>query len=147
MKSTGIYLQFDGNCEKAFTFYKGVFNTEFLGIFRYRDIPESSNMPAVPEKDLDKIENVSIRINEHFILMGSDIPPFGGFTFTKGNNFSIYLEADSQEEAEKVFSGLSQSGTTVMPLQTAHWGGLFGMCTDKFGINWMINFSDKTLSY
>jgi len=143
MKSAGIYLQFDGNCETAFTFYKDVFHSEFLGVFRYNDIPQREGIPSVPEKDLNKIENISIRINEQFILMGADTPPFGEFPYTKGNNFSIYLEADSKEEAERVFNGLSHNGITLMPLQMAHWGDMFGMCTDQFGVSWMINFSDK----
>jgi len=144
MKAVNIYLQFNGNCEEAFNFYKNVFQSEFLGIFRYRDIPVSGDMPSIPEKDMDKIENISMKINGHFILMGADVSPFGRSSFMRGNNFSIYLEAENKDEAGRIFTGLSLQGAVLMPLQTAHWGDLFGICTDRFGVSWMINFSDRT---
>jgi len=143
MKSTSIYLQFDGNCESAFNFYKDVFQCEILGIFRYKDVPQGEGMPIIPDKDHDKIENIGIKINENFILMGADMLESNGMAIKLGNNFSIYLDTDTLQEAKQVFSSLSDGGSISMPLQQAHWGATFGMCKDRFGINWMIHYEEN----
>jgi len=143
MPKLNIYLHYDGNCEEAFSHYKTVFGVEFLNVIRYGDMPGQEGMPEIPVSDLNKIENIVIRINNDTILMGSDnLEAFGQKTIV-GNNFSIYIEADSKEQAEHIFNGLSEGGFVKMPLTLAHWGDLFGMCTDRFGISWFVNFSSK----
>lgn len=143
MKSTSIYLQFDGDCEKAFNFYKEVFQSEILGIFRYKDIPQGEGMPIIPDNDLEKIENIGIKINDNFILMGADMLESNGMPLKPGNNFSIYLDMDTFTEAQRIFNGLSNDGIIIMPLKQAHWGATFGICTDPFGINWMIHYQEN----
>ena len=141
MSQITVYLHFDGKCEEAFSFYKDVFNAETLGLLTYRDIPVQDGMPAIPEDDLSKVENICIRISKDTILMGSDSLGVFGEKIIAGNNFSIYFEAESQDQADRYFNGLSNGGQVVVPLGPAHWGGYFGKCTDKFGISWLINFS------
>lgn len=146
MARTNIYLHFDGNCEAAFCLYREVFQTEFTNILRYSDIPRQEGMPLVPERDLNKIENVGIKISDETLLMGSDgLECFGQKTIV-GNNFSIYVEATSGEEADRIFSGLSEGGQVKMPMTIAHWGDYFGMLTDRFGINWLVNCSCDSIS-
>lgn len=141
MPKLNIYLHFDGNCEEAFNYYKRIFKAETANTIRYGDVPQQEGMPAIPEQDLNKIENIGILINKDTVLMGSDNLEIFGQKLVTGNNFSIYIEADDKEQAENIFNGLSDGGFVKMPLTLAHWGDLFGMCTDKFGISWFINFS------
>lgn len=140
MKASTIYIYFKGECENAFNLYKEVFQTDLINLTRYRDIPWQENIPSVPKEYQDKIENTGLRISDNMILMGSDIIAPEKQNEAMKYNFSIYLEAESKEEAERAFKGLSETGSITMPLQDAHWGDLFGMCTDKFGINWMVNY-------
>lgn len=142
MKTSTLYIYFNGECENAFNLYKEVFQTDLLNVTRYRDIYWQENIPSVPKEYLDKIENTGLRVSESMVLMGSDIIDPENGTKKMKYNFSIYLEAETKEEAERVFNGLSEKGSTTMPLQIAHWGDLFGMCTDRFGINWMVNYKE-----
>lgn len=138
MAKVNISVLFKGNCEEAFNFYKSIFGGEFLSLIRYSDIP-SYKGPS--EKEKNKIENVSLALCDNTILMGADVSgPMAKMT-NFGNNFSIYLEAENKEEADKLYQGLSEGGKILMPLAIAHWGDYFGMFTDKFGINWQINLS------
>lgn len=139
MKASTIYIHFNGECENAFNLYKEIFQTDLLSIIRYRDVPWQENIPIVSKEYLDKIENVSLRISENMLLMGSDIITPAGGNQEMEYHFSIYLEAETKGEAEKVFNDLSRQGSITMPLSVAHWDDLFGMCTDKFGVKWMIN--------
>jgi PhnB protein len=139
MSSVNIYLNFNGNCEAAFTFYKSVFGGEFPYIGRFGEMPPAENY-TVPESEANKIMHVSLPISKETVLMGSDTAGPMAAGFTVGNNFSISINAESKEEAEKLFNGLSAGGKVTMPLSKTFWSESFGMFTDKFGINWMISF-------
>ena len=130
MAKINFYLLFNGNCEEAFNFYKSAFGIDFTFIGRYGDIPPQNGMPPISEDEKNKIENICLPIAEETVLMGADV---------FGNNFSLYIEADSRGEADRLFAGLSTEGRVTMPMSEAHWGDYFGMFTDKFGVNWLIN--------
>lgn len=135
MASINPYLTFNGNCEEAFNFYKSVFGGEFPYIGRFKDMP--SDKP-VDESEANRIMHVSLPIGEGTLLMGSDTSKQMG-DVTAGNNFAISINANSKEEADRLFNGLSSGGKVTMPMNDTFWGAYFGMFTDKFGINWMVN--------
>lgn len=137
MTTLNIYLNFLGNCEEAFDFYKSVFGGEFTRVARFSDMPSDGDI-GVPAEYGNKIMHISLPIGDT-VLLGSDIGGEWAPHFKQGNNFSISISVDSQEEADKIFPKLSEGGHVTMPLQIAFWGAYFGMLTDKFGINWMIN--------
>lgn len=145
MARTSTYLNFPRNTEEVFNFYKSVFNTEFRegGIMRFKDIPSSSDMPPIAEADANLVMHVELPITGGHILMGTDAPESMGFNIVVGNNVSINLEPDSKEDADRLFTALSQNGKITMPLQDMFWGAYFGSCIDKFGIQWMVNFGSK----
>ncbi|WP_026898982.1 VOC family protein [Daejeonella oryzae] len=143
MAQINPYLNFKGNCEEAFNFYKSVFGTEFLQVSRYNEMPPSEGQPAM-EIDGEKIMHISLPISKETVLMGSDV---GGEWLEKtidGNNIHLSVNTDSEEEANKIFDGLKDGGIVSMPLEKTFWGALFGMMTDKFGINWMVNYDYHT---
>lgn len=137
MAAINPYLTFNGNCEEAFNFYKSVFGGEFPYIGRFKEMPAQYNVPA---EQGEKIMHVSLPIGNGTVLMGSDNSKEYGEATIFGNNFSISLDADSEEEAKNLFEKLSASGKVSMPLEKTFWGALFGMLVDKFGIQWMVNF-------
>ena len=142
MASVNVYLTFEGNCKEAFDFYKSVFGGEFGYIGRYSDMPPQEGK-ELPEEDKDKIMHVSLPISKETMLMGSDSGgEWAGKTIV-GNNFSISVNADSREQAEKIFNGLAKGGKVTMPMADMFWGDYFGMCTDKFDINWMMSYNEK----
>ena len=130
------YINFNGNCREAFEFYRSVFGGEFDVMETFRNGPSDMGMP---EDELDNIMHVSFPIGSS-ALMGSDIPSIFGPPVTQGNNFSISYGATSREESDDLFGKLAKGGTVSMPMQDMFWGSYFGSCTDKFGINWQINF-------
>lgn len=134
------YLTFSGNCEEAFLFYKSVFGGDFNMVGRFKDMPPMDGQPPIPESEGAKIMHISLPIGNGSILMGSDSSEAFGHTTNVGNNFSISINADSEEEANRLFRGLSAGGKVTMPLDKTFWGAYFGMFTDKFGIQWMVNF-------
>jgi PhnB protein len=131
------YLNFNGDTEKAFNFYKSVFGGEFSAIQRIKETPEAKNFPA---NEQDRLMHVALPIGKNTILMASDILESMGHVLTRGNNFSISVSAESEKEADKIFSGLSAGGKVTMPLEKAFWGSYFGMLTDKFGVQWMVSY-------
>jgi len=139
MAQVNPYLTFNGNCEEAFDFYKSVFGGEFPYIGRYKDMPPMDGCEAISEEEREKIMHVSLPISSETVLMGSDSSESFGHAPIVGTNFSISINADSVEEAEKLFNGLSAGGKIKMPLNKTFWGAYYGMFTDKFGINWMVN--------
>jgi PhnB protein len=145
MATVSTYLNFPNNTEEAFNFYKSVFGTEFTreGIMRFRDIPPSDEMPPIKDEDLDLVMHVSLPVLGGHLLMGSDAPESMGFNVDRGNNVYITLHPDSREETRKLFSALSEGGTVEQDLQDMFWGGYYGSCKDKFGINWMFNFEER----
>ncbi len=139
MAQVNPYITFNGTCEAAFNFYKSVFGGEFPYIGKFKDMPpaEGKTMPAA---DGEKIMHVSLPIGGGTILMGSDTGGEWASNFKEGNNISISINTDSEAEATKIFNGLSAGGMVTMPLNKTFWGAYFGMFTDKFGINWMVNY-------
>lgn len=138
------YLNFAGNTEEAFKFYKSVFKTEFInGIKRFGDLPEDPNQPAIAEPVKKLVLHVELPILGGHILMGTDAPKEMGFKVVSGNNMHINLEPDSREEAKRLFDELSAGGKIEMPIQDMFWGVYYGSFKDKFGINWMIHKQNK----
>lgn len=139
------YLNFPGNTEEAFLFYKSVFKTDFTsgGIQRFGDLPAEANHPPVADAVKKMVLHVELPILGNHILMGTDAPKEMGFTVTRGNNMHISLEPDSRVEAKRIFDALSAGGIISMPLQDMFWGAYFGSFTDKYGINWMVNCLTK----
>lgn len=135
------YVNFDGNTEEAFNFYRSIFNTDFIGgIQRFGDIPADSEHPPVADAIKKMVLHIELPLPGGHVLMGTDAPKEMGFALTAGNNMHINLEPESREEATRLFNALSACGNISMPLQDMFWGAYFGSFTDKFGINWMINF-------
>jgi len=138
MAKINPYLTFNGNCEEAFDFYKGVLGGEFLSVMRFKDAPPEM---GVTDDDKEKIMHISLPIAEGSVLMGSDSASAHGDAKV-GTNFSIAISPDSEDDAKKLFDALSAGGQVKMPLEKAFWGSLFGMFTDKFGIQWMVNYGE-----
>lgn len=141
MASVNVYLNFDGNCEEAFLFYQKNFGGEFPYIGRFKDMPQKEG-ETMPEELANKIMHVSLMISKETCIMGSDVGGEWSSSFKQGNNFSISINADSKEEADRLFKGLSEGGTVTMPLADTFWGDYFGMFIDKFGISWMMSFNE-----
>lgn len=131
------YLFFNGNCEEAFNFYKSVFGGEFVGMMKYKDMPEGGK--DVAEELKDKILHVSFPIGREVIIMGSDAGP-GEHSVTVGNNIMLTLSMDDEEETKRLYQQLSEGGKVNMELQKTFWAELYAMFTDKFGINWSVNY-------
>lgn len=139
-----IYVNFPGNTEEAFNFYRSVFKTEFVGgIQRFGDIPPGAEHPPVADNVKKMVLHAELPLIGGHVLMGTDAPKEMGFTVTQGNNMHINLEPDSREEADRIFNALSRGGNITMPLQDMFWGAYFGSFTDKYGINWMINYQPQ----
>lgn len=135
------YLNFNGNAADAFNFYKSVFGGEFAMFTQFKDMPPSPESGhSMPEEDLEKVMHVSLPIGEGYVLMASDVPQSSGYPMAQGNNVYLSVTADSKEEADRLFNGLSEGGEVEMPIQDTFWNAYFGSFTDKFGIKWMINF-------
>jgi PhnB protein len=141
MATVNVYLIFNGNCKEAFDFYKSVFGGEYPYIGTFGEMPPMEGKET-PEEDKDKIMHVSLPISKETILMGSDTGGEWSSNFKAGNNFSISINAESKEEADKLFGSLSAGGQVTMPMADTFWGAYFGMFSDKFGINWMVNYDD-----
>ncbi len=141
MATVNIYLTFNGNCRQAFDFYKSVFGGEFPYIGTFGEMP-SQNGKEISEQDQNKIMHVTLPVSEETMLMGSDTGDEWSSDLKAGNNFSVSINADSKEEADRLFNGLSQGGIVTMALADTFWGAYFGMFTDQFGINWMVNYDD-----
>ena len=139
MAAINPYVNFMGNTEEAFNFYKSVFGGEFLALQRFKDTPHGDQMSA---NEKDKIMHVSLPIG-NTILMGTDALESQGHTLTMGNIFSIAISPETMDEAHKIFNGLSAGGVVEVPMEKMFWGAWFGMFTDKFGIKWMINYDDS----
>ncbi len=144
MAKVSTYLNFPGNTEEAFNFYKSVFGTEFIdGIKRFSEIPSQEGTPGIAEADKNLVMHVELPIFDGYSLMGTDAPESMGFKVIQGNNIYISLHPDTREETDRLFAALSEGGKIEMPLEDAFWGDYFGSFTDKFGIGWMLNCSTK----
>ncbi len=140
MTAVNPYLNFNGNTEDAFNFYRSVFGGEFQALQRFKETPHGDGMS---DSDKEKIMHVSLPIGPHTNLMGTDSLESMGQQLTAGNNFSLAISPESIEEARKLFDGLAAGGKVEMPFEKAFWGAWFGMLVDKFGIQWMINYDEK----
>ncbi len=134
------HVNFNGNAEEAFTFYKSVFGGEFEKIIRFKDI-SSAKFP-VAESEANKIMNIALSIGPNF-LMANDVPEIMGRTNENENRSKIFVSTESREEADKIFNGLSAGGNVEMPIADSPWGSYFAMFRDKYGIEWMVEFDAK----
>lgn len=138
MTTINPYINFNGNAEEAFTFYKSVFGGEFAGITRFKDIA-SAEFP-VPEKEANKIMRIALPIGNN-MLIANDVPEAMGRVNESENRSKIAVTAESKEEAGRIFNGLSVGGTVEMPMAESPWGTYFAMFRDKYGIEWTVEFS------
>ena len=140
MAQINPHINFNGNAEEAFTFYKSVFGGEFAMIMRFKDL--SSPEFPVADNDANKIMHIALPVGKN-VLMANDVPEFLGRTNEHENRSKISISAESKEEADKLFNGLSEGGEIEMPIADSPWGSYFGMFRDKFGIEWMVDFDPK----
>ncbi|MGE5520236.1 MAG: VOC family protein [Candidatus Dadabacteria bacterium] len=145
MATVSTYLNFPRNTEEAFNYYKSVFGGEFggPGIMRFSDIPPSPGAPQLAEEDKNLVMHVELPILGGHKLMGTDAPESMGFKVNPGNNVYISLHPYTRIETKRLFDALSEGGTVSQPLQDMFWGDYYGSCTDKYGIQWMFNCSEK----
>jgi PhnB protein len=141
MAQINPHINFNGNAEEAFNFYKSVFGGEFAKVTRLKDL--SSPEFPVAEEDANKLLFIALPIGKN-LLMANDIPESMGRVNENENRSKISISAESREEADKLFRGLSAGGSVEMPMEDSPWGSYFGMFRDKFGIEWMIDFDQKS---
>lgn len=138
MRTINPWINFNGNAEEAFNFYKSVFGGEFTKIIRFKDLA-SDDFP-VPENEADKIMTIALPLGKHNVLMANDVPEFMGRVNENENRSKIAISAESREEAEKLFAGLSAGGNIEGPMDESPWGTYAGMFRDKYGIEWIVEF-------
>lgn len=138
MKSVNPYLNFDGNTEEAFDFYRSAFGGEFGDIVRFRDMGDTM---GVSEDEMDLIAHMSLPLGNGTVLMGTDVPPSMQMKLNIGNNVYIQFEADSAEEARQLFRALSDGGSVEMDLQKTEWAELYASWTDRYGVRWMVTYT------
>jgi len=139
MGKVAIYLNFQGETEEAFNFYKSVFGTEFSApIMRMRDLPADPNAPKISESEMNSVMHVALPIIGGTEIMGTDMLESMGHKLVVGNNTTISLQLDSKKEADKLYKLLSEGGSDKAPMRDEFWG-YWGCCLDKFGIRWMFN--------
>ena len=139
MVSVNPYLAFDGTCEEAFEFYRSVFGGEFDSVSRYAEMPPDS---GVAPEDADKIMHISLPLGDGQRLMGSDRPPGQGQT-TLGDSVSVMVVPGSSEEGRRIFEALAVGGQVTMPYERQFWGDDYGQLTDRFGINWQVDYGPQ----
>ena len=137
MAQINPHINFNGNAEEAFTFYKSVFGGEFAKIVRFKDL----EMPGMTlsESEAKKIMHIALPIGKN-VLMANDVPEFMGPTNENENRSKISISAESKEEADKIFNGLSEGGQVEVPIGDSPWGSYFGIFRDKYGIEWMVDY-------
>ena len=135
------HINFNGNAEEAFTFYKSVFGGEFKKLIRLKDL----SGPEFPIAAIDenKVMHIALPIGKSNVLMGNDVPEFLGKVNEQENRSKISISTESKDEADKLFNGLSAGGSIEMPISDSPWGTYFGMFRDKYGIEWMVEFDPK----
>lgn len=139
MRFMTVYLNFDGDAEGAFEFYRSVFGGEFDAVLRFSDFGEEAM--GVTEADREKIAHISLPLVGDIGIMASDVAGPQADAFRAGNNMYVYLEAESGAEAERVFGELSAGRTVEMPLQATEWAEKYGSLVDRFGVPWMVSFT------
>jgi PhnB protein len=139
MASVSIYLNFQGNAEEAFNHYKKVFKSEFSAPpMRFKDIPSRPDAPPILEGDKNKITHVALPILGGIQIMATDVLESMGHKLIEGNNFTISLNPDTKEEADRLYKELSEGGSEGVAPHDEFWG-YWGTCKDRFGIRWMFN--------
>ena len=141
MAQINPYIHFNGNAEEAITFYKSVFGGEFATVIRFKDM-DFEGAPNF-EKEAEKIMLIALPIGKHSVLMGSDTPEKLGKHNEMETRSKISISAESKEEADNIFNGLSKGGHIEMPIGDSPWGSYFGMFRDKYGIEWMVDYDSK----
>lgn len=141
MAQINPYIHFNGNAEEAFNFYKSVFGGEFSMVSRFGDMAFEGSIST--DEEANKIMHIALPIGKHNVLMGSDTPAVLGVHNEQETRSKISISADSKEEADKLYQGLSADGHVEMPIQDSPWGSYFGMLRDKFGIEWMVDFAPR----
>ena len=139
MAKLHTYVNFAGNTEEAFNYYKDVFGGEFLSVVRFRDMPIEG--VDIPEADQDKIMHIGLSIGDDSILMGTDSLESLGQKLVQGNNMYISVAPSTKDEADRIFNALAQGGEVEMPIADQMWGDYYGSLKDKFGLPWMVNYS------
>ncbi|PWT95680.1 MAG: VOC family protein [Bacteroidetes bacterium] len=139
MAQINPYIHFNGNAEEAFTFYKSVFGGEFAKVLRYKELA-SAEFP-ISEKEGNRLMHIALPISKNNLLLGSDCLEVMGQVTENDNRNTIYISAGSREEADKLFNGLSAGGKVEMPISDGPLGSYFGMFADKYGIEWMVDFT------
>lgn len=140
MARVNTYLNFMGNTEDAFDFYKNVFGTDFISVTRMKDMPRPEGAPVLSEADANKIMNIQLPITNGHVLMATDALESLGHKVQVGNNVTISLDLDSKEEAERIYNQLlTNSPENSGPLSAMPWGAMWGSCQDQFGIRWMVS--------
>lgn len=135
------WINFNGNAEEAFTFYKSVFGGEFAELVRLKDLA-SPEFP-VADADKDTIMRISLPIGTNTMLIANDVPSFMGKVSENENRSKIAISADSKEEADRIFNGLSAGGSVEAQMSESPWGTYFGMFRDRYGIEWTVEYSTK----
>ncbi|ALM48872.1 glyoxalase [Flavobacterium psychrophilum] len=138
MRAINPWINFNGNAEEAFHFYKSVFGGEFTKVIRFKDLA-SAEFP-VPASEADKIMHIALPIGKQNILIANDVPEFMGRVSENENRSKIAIAAESREEADQLFNGLSAGGDVEGPIGDSPWGTYAGMFRDKYGIEWIIEF-------
>lgn len=141
MVTINPYLNFMGDTEEAFNFYKSVFGGNFTIVQRFKDVPGGEKMA---ESDQEKIMHIALPIGNGNLLMGTDTLESMGQSLTNGNNFHIAIFPQSETEANEIFNHLAVGGKITVPMEKAFWGAYFGMLVDKFGIQWMVNYDSSS---
>ncbi|HUR65318.1 MAG TPA: VOC family protein [Chitinophagaceae bacterium] len=141
MAQINPHINFNGNAEEAFTFYRSVFGGEFTKIIRFKELASAEF--SVAEKEENKIMHIALSIGNTDMLMGNDVPEILGKTNENENRSKIVIRAESREEADKLFHGLSAGGQIEGPIGDSPWGSYFGCFRDKYGIEWMVSFDPK----
>lgn len=142
MATINPYIMFNGNAEEAFNFYKSVFGGEFAMVVRFKDLPSDPNH-KLTEIDANKIMHIALPIGKTNVLMANDVPTSMGVVNENENRSKISISAESRQEADELFYGLSAGGQIEAPIGDSPWGTYFGMFRDKYGIEWMIDFDPK----
>lgn len=135
------WINFNGNAEEAFTFYKSVFGGEFGKIVRFKDLASAEF--SVPEAEAAKIMYIALPIGQNNLLIGNDVPEFMGKVNERENRSKISVRTDSKEEADRLFVGLSAGGEVEGPMDNGPWGSYAGMFRDKYGIEWIIEYNSN----
>ena len=138
MRAINPWINFNGNAEEAFTFYKSVFGGEFTKLVRFRDL--ASDEFQVPENEADKIMAIALPLGKHNMLLANDVPEFMGRVNENENRSKIVVSAESRDEADKIFNELSAGGSVEGPIGDSPWGTYAGMFRDRYGIEWIVEF-------